>query len=109
MGNNNFGINLYRVVKKYYATNNPTKPSKVMVFERILKCNGVVKMESKSNKGVGSRSRCVECGMLTSIFCIVCKKCLCNPQSAANRSDGNSEDPKYFISQSGWNWKNRNH
>lgn len=34
--------------------------------------------------------------MLTNIFCIVCKKWLCNPQSAANQSDGNCEDPKYI-------------
>ncbi len=87
-------------MEKCYATNIPTEPSKVMAFECMLKCNGVpvyrVNMESKSNKGVGSQSRCVACGMLTNIFCIVCKKWLYNPQSTANRSDGNSDDPRYI-------------
>jgi hypothetical protein len=33
--------------------------------------------------------------MMTNVFCIVCKKWLCDPQLAANRGLGTSEDPKY--------------
>jgi hypothetical protein len=34
--------------------------------------------------------------MMTNIFCIVCKKWLCDPQLAANRGSAVSEDPKYI-------------
>jgi hypothetical protein len=60
-----------------------------------------VDMKTKSNKGTGSRGYCVECNRLTNVFCIVCKKWLCDPQLAANRDTlGNkllvtNDDPKY--------------
>jgi hypothetical protein len=40
----------------------------------------------------GSRGCCAEYNMIPNIFCIVCKKWLCDPQSAANQALTVSED-----------------
>jgi hypothetical protein len=79
---------------------NPTTAAEVMVHERMTDCKGVpvyrVDMKTKSNRGVGSRGRCVECNRITNNFCILCKKWLCDPQLAANRGM-QSDDPKYIT------------
>lgn len=55
-----------------------------------------VDLKTKSSKGTGSRGSCAECHKLTNIFCIVCKRWLCDPQLAANRSQENTDDPKFI-------------
>jgi hypothetical protein len=74
------------------------------VYQRMIQCKGVpvfrVDMKTKSRRGNGSRGKCVECHWATNIFCIICKKWLCDPQLAANRTDDDhpaSDDPKYIT------------
>lgn len=86
-------------VEKKYSKIDPPKPTEVQVLQCMAKCNGVpvyrVNMVTKSNKGFGSQSRCVEC-RLTNIFCFICKKWLCDPQLPANYSDDTSSDQSSF-------------
>jgi hypothetical protein len=70
----------------------------------MKECKGVpvfrVDMKKKSRRGNGSRGKCVECHRATNIFCIICKKWLCDPQLAAYRTDNDhsaSNDPKYIT------------
>jgi hypothetical protein len=99
-GTTSLGSTPHGLVKKFYTTINPSKPAKAHAFAQMIRCNKVpvyrVNMETKSNKGAGSQSRCVKCSRLTNIFCIICKKWLCDPQFAANRSEINNDDPKYI-------------
>jgi hypothetical protein len=99
------GVTPQRQVKKWYQRNT-AKPSEILVHTRMKECIGVpvyrVDMKTKSNKDTGSRGHCVECNRLTNVFCIICKKWLCDPQLAANRDTlGNkllvtNDDPKYI-------------
>jgi hypothetical protein len=98
------GATPQRDVQKWYKTINPTRPEQMLVYQRMMECKGVpvfrVDTKTKSRRGNGSRGLCVECHRSTNMFCIVCKKWLCDPQLAANRSDSEklaTDDPKYIT------------
>ncbi len=88
-GNITAGTTPQRSVKKWYERINPTTAAEITVHERMADCKGVpiyrVDMKTKNNRAAGSRGSCVECSRITNIFCILCKKWLCDPQLAANR------------------------
>jgi hypothetical protein len=58
------------------------------VHSQMRECLGVsvyrVEKTKKCLKGSGSRGHCAECNRLTNVFCIVCKKRLCEPRLAEN-------------------------
>jgi hypothetical protein len=90
-----------KFVKLFYDRN-PANSAEAAVHMRMKNCKGVpiyrVDPETKDNKGRGSRGRCVECTSLTNVYCISCRKWLCDPRLAAKRTDSsnNSGDPKYI-------------
>jgi hypothetical protein len=103
-GSTTTGATPQRQVKKWY-TIIKAKPSEILVHAHMKECTGVpvyrVDMITKSKKGAGSRGRCAECNRLTNVFCIICKKWLCDPQLAGNRDTLGTKsvihnDPKYI-------------
>jgi hypothetical protein len=86
---------------KEWCTKNPRNDAEEIVHSQMKSCTGVpvyrVVIKTKSNKGSGSRGCCAECNMQTNIFCIVCKRWLCDPQLAANRSQKNGCNQPKFI------------
>ncbi len=88
----------------WYTTVMPTASEQLLAYQGMIECKGVpvfrVDTKTKSRRGNGSRGLCVECHRSTNMFCIVCKKWLCDPQLAANRSDSEklaTDDPKYIT------------
>jgi len=69
----------------------PTASEQLLAYQGMIECKGVpvfrVDLKTKSRRGNGSRGKGVECHMAINIFCIVCKKWLCDPQLVANCSD----------------------
>jgi len=99
-GNLATGATPERCVRKWYEGHTTTAAEKTL-HQRMIECKGVpvyrVDAKTKSNRVAGSRGRCVECNHITNVFCILCKKWLCDPHLAANRSTQWRDDPKYIT------------
>jgi hypothetical protein len=98
-GNMTAGETPQHSLKKWYEGIHPTTTAEIAVHEHMADCTGFpvcrVDMKTKNNRAAGSRGHCVECSHIMNIFCILCKKWLCDPQLAASRSM-QSDDPKYI-------------
>jgi hypothetical protein len=88
-------------MKKWYKGIHAMTAAEITLHERLIECKGVpvyrVDLKTKSNRAAASRGLCVECSRITNFFCILCKKCLCNPQLAVNHSMQSHDDIKYIT------------
>jgi hypothetical protein len=94
------GFTPQKCINKWYGKN-PQSSAEAVVHSRMRECRGVpvyrVNPETKNIKGAGSRGHCAECNKITNLFCIICKRWLCDPHLAANRGmNGGGDDPKFI-------------
>jgi hypothetical protein len=94
-------------VKYFYENEAACNTDELLrVHNRMKHCRGIpvfrVNPKTKERRGEGAQGYCVECKRRTNVFCINCKKWLCNVQLPVNRtteetecSDANMIDSRY--------------